>query len=502
MSSTRRLAALEFQRKAQQGQGRPIFSWRVGEIRYVAVGGKVLSSGNWGTFHDFLVDYVVEVFGLIWFQVELSKVDNDRHPVVVWQQNVFKLNKVLFRGGENYAMAEATGAIAAYLNFAYNLYLVSHNAKAQKRLVERLKNIDQFYGAYYELFVAAQFIKSGFVVDYENEADVSRSHVEFVATHEKSGKKYSVEAKSRRAGDASDVSDNVDFKLCAKIRCKLFDALKKDAKYKRIVFVDANFYDNKSKPRNKEILKLLSSGLRKIEPDAITNGNPSPEAYLIITNYPYHYELDSVSYNCSAIAVGFKIPEFNFDSKFSSLLGALEARSKHREMFDLIECMSNQEVPATFDGESPEFAFEEGGLKRLLIGGRYFVPDEFGNDVIVQIESGCVNTNDMTAVCSCLADDGRRVIVSFPLSKREVQAYHRHPETFFGEIGHVAQSARDGLDFFDFMIGTYGATPKEKLLEFLASWPDIADLKTLPQKELAQIYCLRLTEQEYYNRSK
>ena len=75
-----------------------------------------------------------------------------------------------------------TGAVAAYLRFAYNLYLVAHNQRIQKRLIERLKDNKQFHGAYYETYVAATFIKAGFDLWFENEDDGSKRHCEFTAT--------------------------------------------------------------------------------------------------------------------------------------------------------------------------------------------------------------------------------------------------------------------------------------------------------------------------------
>jgi hypothetical protein len=60
-----------------------------------------------------------------------------------------------------------TGAAAAYNWLSYNLYLIAHNVKLQERLINRLKNPEQFWGAYYETFVAAAMIKAGFLVVFK-----------------------------------------------------------------------------------------------------------------------------------------------------------------------------------------------------------------------------------------------------------------------------------------------------------------------------------------------
>ena len=42
------------------------------------------------------------------------------------------------------------------------------------------------------------------------------------------------------------------------------------------------------------------------------------------------------------------------------------------------------------------------------------------------------------------------------------------------------------------MFESYQHTPKEKLLEFLADMPDIAELRMMSQRDLAITYCERM----------
>jgi hypothetical protein len=44
----------------------------------------------------------------------------------------------------------ASGTSRCYLGLAYSLYLIKHNVALQDRLVQRLKDINNFQGAYYE----------------------------------------------------------------------------------------------------------------------------------------------------------------------------------------------------------------------------------------------------------------------------------------------------------------------------------------------------------------
>ena len=100
-----------------------------------------------------------------------------------------------------------TGSIRAYLNLAYNNYLIAHNTPAQgdaivRSYVKRLKSTrsDDFVGAVFETYAAAAFLKAGFELEFENERDGSTSHVEFVATYPRTGKKFCVEVQSKRLG--------------------------------------------------------------------------------------------------------------------------------------------------------------------------------------------------------------------------------------------------------------------------------------------------------------
>jgi hypothetical protein len=80
-----------------------------------------------------------------------------------------------------------TGAARAFNNLAYNIYLIAHHTGAAgdeiiKSYIRRLKSAraDDFSGALFETYAAAAFLKAGFQIQFENEHDVLRSHVEFV----------------------------------------------------------------------------------------------------------------------------------------------------------------------------------------------------------------------------------------------------------------------------------------------------------------------------------
>ncbi|NKB24227.1 MAG: hypothetical protein GKR87_07605 [Kiritimatiellae bacterium] len=128
--------------------------------------------------------------------------------------------------------APATGVVSAYLELAYNLYLLAHNEEIQTALIKRLLHKEQFHGAHYETYVAAPLIKAGCELEFENESDGSQSHCEFTATFTTTGNLYSVEAKARQPG-----------KPAGKIGNQLYNALRKKVDWPRVVFIDINAPD-------------------------------------------------------------------------------------------------------------------------------------------------------------------------------------------------------------------------------------------------------------------
>ena len=82
----------------------------------------------------------------------------------------------------------------------------------------------------------------------------------------------------------------------------------------------------------------------------------------------------------------------------------------------------------------------------------------------------------------------KRVMVNIDLTEAELDAWKHHPDTFFGELRPYHRPAKDAMDLYQFFHATYANTPREKLLEYT----DIAELKDMPQAELAKRNCYAL----------
>ncbi len=482
--------ARQIQREQQQGLGRPIIAEVFRGHRFVAVAGRLYYSKEWRTFHDFLLDYIGSVLGSEWRSAELAKPEPERHPLLRLYGLVVKFTRQQ-QGDESREVYSApmTGAILAYLGLAYNLYLLSHNATLHDRLIKRLKDPGQFHGAVYETYVAAAFIKAGCVLALEDESDTSTSHCEFSATSKVTGRAFSVEAKARLPG-----------KSTAHVSRQLGAALKKRAAHPRVVFIDVNVPAGTG-----DALSWFDEALgsiRRKEATMIINGRPAPEAYVVLTNHPYQYQLETLAPALTVAAEGFKIPTFKADASFRSIREALAARKQHRDIFTLMESMrTHYEIPSTFDGEIPEFAFGE-EQPRLRIGSKYLVPGEGGAEVVGTLVEATVIEPEAKAYGIFRRENGDSIIVTCDLSPEELSAYRRHPDTFFGVHRQQGKRVQSPLEFFDCLFETYSKTPKEKLLEFMKDHPDIAELERKDQRELATLYCERMTEAAMWRRTK
>ncbi len=465
--------ASEARRQSQQGKGKPIISADFKGYRFTAVGNQVHYSKTHKTFIDFLGNYIVNVLDPQWGNAEIAKPPEDRHQIVKWYQalSTFQQANMKKPRGEIQEMP-VNGLISAYYGLAYNLYLLKHNAELQKYLIRRLKGTESFYAAYYETYVAAWFILAGFELKLEDEQDPTRTHPEFIATRHGMG--YSVEAKTRQAG-----KDHFD------IGNQLFSALQIEARHPRVIFIDMNAPADAN-------FKALADGalaaIRSRESTLTIRHLPAPPAYVYVTNQPYHLALYETHLPRICVEAGFKIRDFGYGAKFSSYTAAYKARIKYHTLYDVQKAFGEYNIPVTFDGEIPEFAFGE-AERRFTIGQLLQVE---GGEVVT-LQSGVVMETEKKAFLVVVDGQGRSHIRTAELSEAEVKAYRSHPETFFGRVQKISKNTNDPLDLYSFFLQSYKETPREKLLEFMAGAPDLDELKQLSEEELRYAYAERVT---------
>jgi len=479
--SRARHEAREFQRQEQQGLGKPIMSTLVNDKRVIAVNRRLLWSQNWHTFHDFLNDYPRIALGDDWFRDEIRKPIELRHVIATWFVRARELAAESRARGVQAAGMPATGALSAYMRFAYDLYALHHSVAVEQLMLDRIKSPRGFPGALYEVRVAASLTRAGFTLELEDETDRRTTHVEFVATHTATGTKYSVEAK-RREGQ----------KL--KLNKLLHSALTKHADHPRIVFVDTNdgrldFHKFEHVPMPLAEARQL---LKVYDMDPISKALPC--AYVIATWAPEEHHLAGTGSPFAAMLLGFRVDDLAPGHR--TLLEQVHIRRRHRPVFDLIESMGKHRViPATFDGRAMAFVKAE-PPNSLRVGERFEVAGPGGESVEGVLESGVVMPEQKAAWCVFRSKDGNRFVNTMPLTDTELEAYRQHPSTFFGTIDRNAgrKQVVTAMEHFDFLWESYQTTSRDKLLDWMQAAPNIDELRTLDQIELATRYCVGMAE--------
>jgi hypothetical protein len=494
--------ALEAQREKQQGLGHPIVSVAMGDTRFVAVGKNLNFSKNWKTFHDFLRHFFLDSLGRDWLRAQAALPPEQQHIVLKWHergmQNLLQEGKKV---GEIHS-APMTGAARAFLNLAYNIYLIAHHNSDPEIVasyIARLKSArpDDVIGALFETYAAAAFLKAGFGIEYEKERGVTKSHVEFVATNPKTGARFSVEVKARErsASAAAEADPEIDDVKRLRVGNKLNKALGKEVKHTRVVLIEINIPDvlDTSLDYKRNMTGWPVQALEQIryqENVPFGGGEEKPSAYVIVTNHAFHNNLDSPDVGYQAFATGFKIPDFGPDKPFKGYYPLLQARERHSDMFALLNSIvTHYEIPSSFDGELPEFAFGgEQSTPRLRFNRWYTVPVQDGREVVGRLYEAIVDEARHEVIGSYQLETGEHILARCPISEIELAAYRRSPDTFFGEVRPVSKPVKDIEDLCDFFYENHRKLPKDQLLTALQGHPEFERLKTAEQKELAALW--------------
>jgi hypothetical protein len=493
----RETQAIRLRREKQQGLGRPIVSTKMNGNQIVVVGARMLTSTRWKTFHDFLQDLFFTLLGQDWVEAERAKPLECQHTILRWFVQAIEAQRIGPKHGD-ILVTPMTGAIQAFINLAYNIYLIAHHSEngidgVVRGYIARLKSSrpDDFCGALFETYAAAGFLKAGFKLTFENEQDSSVSHVEFVAEYPKTGKKFSVEVKARERSRTASVEGDVDEVKRLRVANKLNKALGKRADHTRVVMIEINIPDLPT-----SYAGWPASALKLIDDNAKTefaSGERKPNAYVFVTDHAFHNNLSQINVGLQVLATGFRIPDFGPHARHASYKEALEARKRHCEMFSLLHSLrTHYEIPSTFEGEMPEFAFmNTDGRAPLKFGNWYLVPTAEGSEVPGRLVDAAVIEHSKSVMGCYQLQNGIHVMASCPISDAELEAYRKYPETFFGEVRDGPNNPKTLVEWCDFFYETYKNTSRDKALEWLAGSPDLAELQKLSQEDLAFILCER-----------
>lgn len=470
-----RAAAAQFDRILQQGQGRPIISEVYREKRFVAVGGN-LFYGKWKTFHDFLFGYVLFRLGHEWIAEEKAKPEEERHRFVQWM-NVYKdlLTVYIVAPGQLNQMP-FFGAARAVVGLAYDLYLAEHYCTTSDdknqfgRMLDRLRQNDQFFGARHELRAAGMLLRAGFELVWEKDQQRQRGgHGEFIATYPSTNRSFWVECKMRQP--QNEEGPEIFTHLVSQ-------ALKKVTTLERLIFVELNLRKGQLEPDGNGWPGMAINQLRQLEQQQASAQLPS--ALIVLSNLPDHRYLRDMVKSAAVVLEGFNTKVYRFE--FSELWDVIQEREENPEIESLMRTAhEHSDIPSTFDGSMLE-------PRRYEIGKTYTLPD--GNTGV--LEDGMVLETEGRAFLTLRMPQGQHIIGKVALSAAELSIWRQSPETFFGVLKSHFPPAKSEIDLFDFFLRGYEQTPKERLLELLGQSVG-EDLQGLPQPELVKRYAYALT---------
>lgn len=481
---TERLRARELQRIKQQGLGRPIVALQRGSgSKTVFIGDGETMESKAGVFQDFLVDYLGKTLGRQWIINETQKPFDDRHTIMQWFDIFNRQRKLGKRVGDFYQFAP-TGASLAFVGLAYSLYLMRHNTEIHALLVIRLKDRLQFQGAYYEVSVANILIRAGFELTLEDETDKLTKHCEFAAVSKETGQIYSVECKSRSVqGMLHKEAANVSKRQgpLSQLTNHLKLALKKPSKGERLVFIDINSPDTRAMPP--VWVEPAAAILEQYE----TASQSDKRAFVFVTNICFHWHLEEQNPPMTGFAHGFNIPDFAKPGMIT-FSQAWRNKRKHRDCYriaDVIQKFGN--IPTTFDGSLPSSKIL-GEREPLQIGERYFFSDIDGG-IGAEVESAVVMESEKSVRAIVKTDDGRRLILSEPMSEFQFADYQNFPETYFGEVNRNGRGNLNEYELFEWFVGIYLDHPRESVLLQIKDSPQYELYEQLNDEDLVLAVC-------------
>jgi hypothetical protein len=474
-------------REAQEGFGKPVIAAKLNDYQVVAVGNTLHWSKTWKTFPDFLADYIKNKLDPAWGNAEIAKPLDQRHPLMQWYDAYCRYQRERFKLAGQVHSTEVTGIVACYLGVAYALYLLAHNVELQQRLINRLKNVGNFQGAYYELIIASILIRAGFKLTLEDEADPLTKHCEFAAVSKTTGKRYWVEAKMRSVAGMlgkTTADGGADDDPFARLINHLNLALAKPAQDERLIFIDLNAPPIMGADGKPDWLEPAMGRLERFE-----KLNPEAHAYVFVTNMAFHRQLEATP-KVAAGVLGIGMPEFGRPGTVR-LSDAYRSKLKHADAYAIGEAIERYLVfPAAFDGALPSEALR--GKSRVVIGETYFFEGVDGEGITGIVTAATVNEAKKEAVIAITDDAGKSRLLRSPMSDEALADYKLFGEAFFGRPALKQRKTTNLFELFEWFMETTKMTPRAKILEWFSAAPDLAELEKLNDEDLRIAYCERL----------
>jgi hypothetical protein len=486
-SISARHAADERIREEQQGLGKPIIAAKFNGHQVVAVGKTLFFSPKWKTVPDFLCDYLKRILDPAWGNAELAKPFDERHPIIQWYDILCRHQQSRIKTPGVPVVSAVTGIVGCYVGLAYSLYLLDHNVELQERLVRRLKNLDQFQGAYYELIVANILIRAGFELAIEDETDGNSKHCEFSARSKRTGRKYWVEAKMRVVPGLLGATGTPGARVhnpLSRLVPQLNDALAKPAADERLIFIDLNAEATAEGVGKPPWIERAATRLEQYERSELPTGK---RAYVFVTNFPFHRQLNDTA-SMAAFPIGVGIPDFNRPG-VKRVSDAYRQKQRHIDAHYIGKALAEYlKFPATFDGSLPSEAIS-GSPPRIKIGETYRFGDPANGGVIGTVTTAAVDEQRSQALIGITDRNGGGRLLAEPMSLEQLADYRAHKDSYFGRILPVGGTANDPFELFEWFVDNHRWMSRSQLLEKLAYVPSPTARNAMSDDDLLYEYC-------------
>jgi len=257
--------------------------------RIVSAGNRLYEVPTEQSWYGFLYNLLIQELGADWFDQENEKADGHRHILVDWYRDICirELDEEGFF--TRFELGNEVGSTLAFRSIAYDVFCMMQAMNLSAKLMARLRHPDQFEGARYELWVAATLARAGFSLEFADEDDRSSKHGEGIATHKETGKTYWIEAKRKHRPYFDYLQAMLD-KVVLKIDAKLVAAaMQKPAEDERLIFIDVNRPPWHRNDIKAPWIRAFRSSLKKLEMQREFRDAPERNAFVLVTNHPYHY---------------------------------------------------------------------------------------------------------------------------------------------------------------------------------------------------------------------
>lgn len=270
---------------------RPL-SANLGDQKLRFVGSQIIVCQPDEHIQEYIIYALIRSLGEKWYEHQVPQSDADCHVITQWIRTRYEFLKQIepFNLNVKDHVVSSPGEVMALLSLAADWYCLQSEGQLPKALIKRLRNLDQFQGARYEITVAASLIRAGFKIDWIKEHPSAKT-CEFNATHKVTKETIAIEAKSRqRPGTLNRLGDIPLFK---EIKADIFglynDAIGHDPGDKPFgVFIDLNvpLQANRSFFSKDWVTDLL----QRIRQKGKAVFGPKPPSFLAITNCSWHYD--------------------------------------------------------------------------------------------------------------------------------------------------------------------------------------------------------------------